>query len=231
MGQARRRSKKKSEFKLPEWQFDRAALSALKDKGLTALAPIRERWAKLPTLHRRALTVLVPVVVLLLLLPSSPSMTVEPETDSVRREVTLNLGESAPEPIGERSEPVSPQRVKRAEPVSPSTPKTVSIQSEKTSSVASNSTKALSLEWQRYQIQQGQTLANIFREKSLPLSDLYAVAAIEGKDKPLSRIKSGQWIRYKQTATGNLDAIQIETTSGKSVMYYRLSDGSFSRGK
>ncbi|MGF1693705.1 LysM-like peptidoglycan-binding domain-containing protein [Photobacterium kagoshimensis] len=230
MGQARRRSKKKSEFTLPKLQFDRAALSAMKEKCLDALAPLRERWLALPRLHRRALTVLVPVVTVLWLLPSSPSVTTEPETDSVRREVSLDLGNNDLPPVGERAEPVSPQRIQRLEPVSPAMTRS-NDHTNTTTQVASTSTKAPELEWQRYQIQQGQTLANIFREKSLPLSDLYAVAAIEGKDKPLSKIKSGQWIRYKQNASGDLDAIQIETTSGKSVMYYRLSDGSFSRGK
>ncbi|MEZ8096825.1 LysM-like peptidoglycan-binding domain-containing protein [Photobacterium swingsii] len=228
MGQARRRSKKKSEWTLPKLQFDRAALSAMKEKCLEALTPLRERWLALPKLHRRALAVLVPVVIVLWLLPSDPGATIEPEADSVRREVSLNLGNNDLPPVGERAEPVSPQRIQRLEPITPSV--TVSNEPAATK-VVSTRTKAPDLEWQRYQIQQGQTLANIFREKSLPLSDLYAVAAIEGKDKPLSKIKSGQWIRYKQNASGDLDAIQIETTSGKSVMYYRLSDGSFSRGK
>ena len=87
------------------------------------------------------------------------------------------------------------------------------------------------VEWQKYQVKQGETLANIFRDKSLPLTDLYAVAAIEGKDKPLSRIKAGQWLRYKQTAKGGLDVLQIESRKGESVMFFRRSDGSFVRSQ
>ena len=44
-------------------------------------------------------------------------------------------------------------------------------------------------------------------------------AAIEGDDKPLSRIKAGQWLRYRQTAQGGLDALQIERRNGEPVLF------------
>ncbi|OAN19307.1 hypothetical protein A3K86_00255 [Photobacterium jeanii] len=228
MGQARRRTKKKSEFKLPSLQFDATTMAQWKEKALSVRDWLRSYWMGMPTLHRRALTVLIPLFVVVLLLPSEPTLPDEQSGDGVRREVALDLGQETQSGVGERAEPLSPQRVKRPEPASPVHSTPTAVASESRSEPVTR--QASSIEWQRYQIKQGQTLANIFREKSLPLADLYAVAAIEGKDKPLSRIKSGQWIRYKQNAAGDLDAIQIETTAGKSVMYYRLSDGSFSRG-
>lgn len=223
MGQAKRRSKKKSEFKLPDLSLNKANLDVYKEKLQARLAPLKARWQALPKLHRRALAVLVPVVAVLLLLPVSEAPEPVSSGEPQRREISLNLGENEPTkiPVGERAEPLSPKRpIARTEPVSP-----------EPLPVSSASRESVELQWQQYQVKQGETLANIFRDKSLPLSDLYAVAAIEGKDKPLSRIKAGQWLRYKQTADGSLDALQIESRSGDPVLFFRRSDGSFARGK
>lgn len=84
-------------------------------------------------------------------------------------------------------------------------------------------------EWVNYEVKRGDTLSNIFRDQNLPLPDLYAISAIEGKDKPLSRIQPGQLLRFKRSPAGELDMLQIETTGSASVIFFRLSDGSFAR--
>ena len=98
---------------------------------------------------------------------------------------------------------------------------------EKTSKASKS--QVVALDWQTHQVKKGETLATIFRANSLPLTDLYAVAAIEGKSKPLSKIKAGQLLRYKQTKDGKLDVIQIETSSGDPAMFFRRSDGTFAK--
>ncbi|MGF1733403.1 LysM-like peptidoglycan-binding domain-containing protein [Photobacterium kasasachensis] len=222
MGQARRRSKKKSEFKLPRLSFSKESLSVSSDRLKAKLAPLKAKWQALPLLHRRGLSVLLPVVGGLMLLPVSEPTSTSTPGQTERRELALDLGnnETSLPPVGQRSEPQSPVRtaVKTPEPASPASQPPV----EKA---------PVEVEWQKYQVKQGETLANIFRDKSLPLTDLYAVAAIEGKDKPLSRIKAGQWLRYKQTAKGGLDVLQIESRKGESVMFFRRSDGSFVRSQ
>lgn len=45
--------------------------------------------------------------------------------------------------------------------------------------------------WQRYQIQPGQTLAQLFRDNNLPVNEVFAMAQVEGGDKPLSNMKAG----------------------------------------
>lgn len=84
--------------------------------------------------------------------------------------------------------------------------------------------------WQEYTVQAGDTLAKVFRSNKLPMADLQALVAIEGLDKPLSKIKQGQLVRYKMTAEGHLDILQLEK-AGSSVMFFRLSDGGYGRSK
>jgi len=84
--------------------------------------------------------------------------------------------------------------------------------------------------WQEYIVKSGDTLAQVFRANDLPMADLNALAKIEGSDKPLSRIKQGQLVRFKRNAEGELDILQLEK-SGDAVMFFRLSDGGFGRSK
>lgn len=85
-------------------------------------------------------------------------------------------------------------------------------------------------QWHEYTVKAGDTLAQVFRNNELPLSDLNALVKIEGGDKPLSRIKQGQLVRFKLADTGKLDILQLEK-SNSSVMFFRLSDGGFGRSK
>ncbi len=84
--------------------------------------------------------------------------------------------------------------------------------------------------WQSYTVKSGDTLANVFRANDLAMADLNKLVAIEGHDKPLSRIKQGQIVRFKLSKAGQLDILQLEK-SGDSVMFFRLSDGGFGRSK
>lgn len=107
----------------------------------------------------------------------------------------------------------------------------LSVQAESTASQTKKIQVPVSTKWQRYQIKKGDTLAEVFRAHALPETDLYAVAAIEGKDKPVSHIHPGQWIQYKQRKNGTLDALLIEMDKGKPILYFRLSSGDFIRDK
>ncbi len=237
MGQAKRRSAKKSEFKLPEFSFDKVNVSKVKASLLEKMTPLVNRWQKFPVLHRRVLLVLVPVVLVLLILPTTEQLNndIGEQDTSVRRDIALNITSeelTTSEEAASFEEPVE-QRVRaitnNIQPLNTVKPKAVVV-SPSASVQTTKSSSAISSEWAKHQVQKGETLSNIFRKKSLPLSDLYAVAAIEGEGKPLSQIKSGQWLRYKQTPDGKLDALQIESSAG-STMYFRRSDGSFARGK
>lgn len=94
----------------------------------------------------------------------------------------------------------------------------------------SSSSEPSNNNWQEYLVKQGDTLAQVFRNNDLPLSDLNALVRIEGADKPLSQIRKGQLVRFKLAETGKLDILQLEK-GNTSVMFFRLSDGGFGRSK
>ncbi len=84
--------------------------------------------------------------------------------------------------------------------------------------------------WKEHKVQSGDTLAKVFRANNLPMSDFQALVAVEGIDKPLSKIKTGQLIRYKLTPGGELDILQLEKEND-AIMFFRLSDGGFGRSQ
>ncbi|MCG9554858.1 lysine transporter LysM [Vibrio sp. Isolate31] len=94
----------------------------------------------------------------------------------------------------------------------------------------SNPSEPTNNNWQEYLVKHGDTLAQVFRNNELPLSDLNALVRIEGADKPLSQIRKGQLVRFKLAETGQLDILQLEK-GDTSVMFFRLSDGGFGRSK
>ncbi|MDV7105651.1 LysM-like peptidoglycan-binding domain-containing protein [Vibrio sp. TH_r3] len=155
-------------------------------------------WANLPKFHQRALMILSPIVLVLILLPTpnmSPSTTQSSvvEVDSTRKEVAIE---------------------------------TVSLSEEGNNKPRVTKTE----QWQEYVVQSGDTLAKVFRANNLPMADLNALVDIEGLDKPLSKIREGQLIRFKLASEGHLDILQLEK-SGTSVMFFRLSDGGYGRSK
>jgi cell envelope opacity-associated protein A len=164
---------------------------------------IRQWWFIFPQFHRHALTVLVPVTLLLGVIPwPSPDQEDRNTLGStpVRVEVGLNttpLDNSAMTPQA-RTKKASEALVRSA--------------------------------WISYTVKQGDTLAQFFRENDLPMSDLTGLIAIEGNDKPLSNIRPGQLIRYKLNKDSQLDILQLEK-SGQSIMFFRLSSGGFGRSQ
>ncbi|MGR5559023.1 LysM-like peptidoglycan-binding domain-containing protein [Vibrio fortis] len=184
-----RRHKKKQQvdyLQLCKDKFSAIEFGDAKDK-------IRSLWQRLPKLHQRALMVLTPVVLLLLIIPF-------PKTDTVQSTPTTSRVELEINTVG-----LSEQ------------------QSEQQQSLKSS-------HWKEYLVQQGDTLAQVFRNNQLPLSDLNALVRIEGDDKPLSQIRKGQLVRFKLAENGQLDILQLEK-GGSSVMFFRLSDGGFGRSK
>ncbi|WP_145519470.1 OapA family protein [Yersinia bercovieri] len=86
-------------------------------------------------------------------------------------------------------------------------------------------------EWQSYQIQSGQTLAQLFRDNNLPVNEVFAMAQVEGSDKPLSNLKAGQEVKIMLDAQGVVAALAIETTANTEVLFTRQSDGSYRRDR
>jgi hypothetical protein len=170
-------------------------------------------WYNLPTFHRRALLVLIPVLLILFVIPvpePEPEPEYEPDTPS-RVEVSVNTTSLSEQP------------------------NTLETSQSPGTQVDSGDLPAKRVvtrngSWKEYTVQTGDTLAKVFRANELSMSDLNELVKIEGLDKPLSKIQAGQLIRYKLTAKGQLDILQLEK-NGASVMFFRLSDGGFGRSK
>ena len=129
-------------------------------------------WNRLPRFHQRALMVLILLQLVLLVIPMpEPTLEVAPVAPQ-RVEVNVN------------TTGLSQQRE-----VAPG-PRTETVMENKRPTVKKGM-------WQEYEVKSGDTLAKVFRTNQLSLADLNALVKIEGLDKPLSKIKQGQLVRYK----------------------------------
>ncbi|ANI30714.1 hypothetical protein PL78_12890 [Yersinia entomophaga] len=85
--------------------------------------------------------------------------------------------------------------------------------------------------WQSYQVQAGKTLAQLFRDNNLPVNEVFAMAQVEGNDKPLSNLKAGQEVKIILDAQGSVTALAIETANSAEVLFSRQADGSYRRDR
>ncbi|WP_037378227.1 OapA family protein [Serratia sp. M24T3] len=83
--------------------------------------------------------------------------------------------------------------------------------------------------WRNYQIQSGQTLAQLFRDNNLMVNDVFAMAQVEGNDKPLSNLHAGQQVRIQVNSQGVVTALQVTNDQNNTVTFTRQSDGSYQR--
>ncbi|MDD1781594.1 cell envelope opacity-associated protein A [Enterovibrio sp. ZSDZ35] len=200
-----KRVKKSASTTPPMGEVIKAALEKARAQLVPLIEKVKPHWQALPKPHRIGVSVLAALLVVLLIWPSSDES----------KEVVVAEGERVSLPLDLSGNTQSAQQVddedfdNKAEPVV--------------------STQTVDTDWVNYEVQRGDTLSNIFRNQSLPLPDLYAISAIEGADKPLSRIQPGQLLRFKRNTQGELDMLQIEASKDKSVIFFRLSDGSFAR--
>lgn len=94
---------------------------------------------------------------------------------------------------------------------------------------AAESPTASSAPWRQYEIASGQTLAQLFRDNNLPVSDVFAMAQVEGRDKPLSNLRAGQEVKLQLNAQGMVAELEIETTANQTIRFTRGADGAFTR--
>lgn len=88
---------------------------------------------------------------------------------------------------------------------------------------------AIDQQWRTYRVASGQTLAQLFRDNNLPPADVYAMAQVEGSDKPLSNLQAGQTIKIRENANGVVTGLLVESDkSNTQFRFIRQADGSFS---
>lgn len=80
--------------------------------------------------------------------------------------------------------------------------------------------------WGEYTIASGQTLAQLFRDNNLPVNDVFAMAQVEGSDKPLSSLHAGQKVKIRQNAQAVVTGLTLEGANGE-ILFTRQPDGTF----
>lgn len=168
------------------------------------LLPDSVRWMDpLPSFHRRGIILAVVVVLLAFLWPSPAP---EPRQTSLTGD---NHAATAPTMQAELSNQQDTSAQQTAQP--------------------SESADAQG-QWHSYQIASGQTLAQLFRDHNLPVNDVFAMAQVEGNDKPLSNLQTGQTVKIRQNAQGIVTGLTVDSANGQ-ILFTRQQDGTFLRAQ
>ncbi|RYC40957.1 LysM-like peptidoglycan-binding domain-containing protein [Pectobacterium zantedeschiae] len=159
----------------------------------------------LPLLHRRWILIAIALLLIVLLWPYSAQHPQPARTTPVP--LTQADNQAAMQAVIIENQPSTLQH----QPVAPP-PQTQS-----------------SAPWRQYEIASGQTLAQLFRDNNLPVSDVFAMAQVEGRDKPLSNLRAGQEVKLQLNAQGMVAELEIETTANQTIRFTRGADGAFTR--
>ncbi|GKV91434.1 LysM-like peptidoglycan-binding domain-containing protein [Pectobacterium carotovorum] len=159
----------------------------------------------LPFLHRRWILIAIALLLIVLLWPYSAQHPQPASTTPVP--LTQADNQAAMQAVIIESQPLTSQQQPAATepPTSSSAP------------------------WRQYEIASGQTLAQLFRDNNLPVSDVFAMAQVEGRDKPLSNLRAGQEVKLQLNAQGMVAELEIETTANQTIRFTRGADGAFTR--
>lgn len=61
------------------------------------------------------------------------------------------------------------------------------------------------------------------------MNEVFAMAQVEGGDKPLSNMKAGQEVRIERGANGMINALSVTTVDNSQALFRRQADGSYRR--
>lgn len=168
------------------------------------------RWMEpLPLFHRRWILVAVGIELIALLWPYSPPTAPAPQQRPASTEPSAPMQAKIIENRPPTAQPPA------AQPTTPSQP------------APRNTTRP----WRDYEIVDGQTLAQLFRDNNLPVGDVFAMAQVEGEDKPLSNLRAGQKVKLQLNAQGTVTELEIETVDNQTVRFIRNDDGGFTRSR
>lgn len=188
----------------------------------------------LPLMHRRGIIIAALLMIIGFLLPAND----EQPVSSTSREAQLDLqSQSQPSSSGQafpvQSHQTAPA-LNEPQQTAPLEPEPVQeqdeVQGEAQTPVSEPAAGGIEQQWRSYRIEQGKTLAQLFRDHNLPPTDVYAMAKVEGAGKPLSSLQSGQMVKIRQNASGVVTGLTIEGADGQ-VLFTRQQDGSFIRAR
>lgn len=173
----------------------------------------------LPVMHRRGIIIAAVVVVIGFLWP-----TADEPTQPVTRDAQLSIESQSPM----RARLVNPPA--NTAPAAPVEPSRVEEQPQAvTQSPVPEPDNDIQQQWRSYRVESGQTMAQLFRDHNLPPADVYSMAQVEGNNKPLSNLQTGQMVQVRQNANGVVTGLTIDIGNDQQVLFMRQPDGSFIR--
>lgn len=167
----------------------------------------------LPYAHRRWILLSALVVVLALLWPYSPPNTYSPSQR--QQPASIPMQADLRNDQGRTTERAQPQQNSEPQPQAATEPPQSVNQGN----------------WQSYSVKPGQTMAQLFRDNNLAVNDVFAMAQVEGSQKPLSNLKAGQEVKIQRNAQGAVSSLQITTEQNTTVLFTRQDDGTYQRSR
>ena len=175
----------------------------------------------LPATHRRGIIIAALVVVVGFLWP-----TPDAPHSPITRDAQLSIESQSPIRARLVNPPVS------TAPATPVEPSRVEEQPQaEVQSPAPPTNNDIDQQWRSYRVESGQTMAQLFRDHNLPPADVYSMAQVEGSNKPLSTLQTGQMVQVRQNANGVVTGLTIDIGNDQQVLFTRQPDGSFVRAR
>ncbi|WP_314140463.1 LysM-like peptidoglycan-binding domain-containing protein [Buttiauxella noackiae] len=172
----------------------------------------------LPVMHRRGIIIAAIVIVLCFLWP-----TPDAPNQPVTRDAQLSI---------ESQSPIRAHLVNPPENAAPIEPSRVEEQPQaETQAPVPHENNDIDQQWRSYRVESGQTMAQLFRDHNLPPADVYSMAQVEGSNKPLSTLQTGQMVQIRQNANGVVTGLTIDIGNDQQVLFTRQPDGSFVRAR
>jgi cell envelope opacity-associated protein A len=164
----------------------------------------------LPYTHRRWIIVSVLVMLLALLWPYSPPNSYSPSQP--QQPASIPMQADLRNEQGRTTQLAQPQPQQQQAATEPPQP------------IAQGN-------WKSYRVQSGQTLAQLFRDNNLAVGEVFAMAQVEGDQKPLSNLKAGQEVKIQRNAQGAVTSLQVTNEQNSTVLFTRQADGSYQRSR
>ena len=171
----------------------------------------------LPVPHRRGIIIAALVVVVGFLWPT-PDEPLRPVT----RDAQLSI---------ESQSPIHAELINPPVNTAPATPVEPSRVEEQPQAPVPHANNDIDQQWRSYRVESGQTMAQLFRDHNLPPADVYSMAQVEGSNKPLSTLQTGQMVQIRQNANGVVTGLTIDIGNDQQVLFTRQPDGSFTRAR
>lgn len=169
----------------------------------------------LPAMHRRGIIVAALVMIVGFLWPNAEEI-----PRPVTRDAQLSI---------ESQTPTHARLVSPPDNVTPVTPaESVQLQNQ---APVPHTNNDIEQQWRSYRVESGQTIVQLFRDHNLPPADVYAMAQVEGNDRPLSNLQNGQMVQIRQNANGVVTGLTIDISNDRQVLFTRQPDGSFRRAR